>query len=30
MEVVGGVASIITLIEATGVLAKVSRDLVLT
>jgi hypothetical protein len=29
MEVVGGVASIITLIEATGVLAKVSRDLVL-
>jgi hypothetical protein len=29
MDVVGGVASIITLIEATGVLAKVSRDLVL-
>jgi hypothetical protein len=29
MEVVGGVASIITLIEATGVLAGVSKDLVL-
>ena len=29
MDVVGGVASIITLIEATGVLARVSRDLVL-
>ena len=29
MEVVGGVASIITLIEATGVLAKVSKDMVL-
>jgi hypothetical protein len=29
MELAGGVASIITLIEATGVLAKVSRDLVL-
>lgn len=29
MEVAGGVASIITLIEATGVLAGVSKDLVL-
>ena len=29
MEVVGGVASIITLIEATGVLAEVSKNLVL-
>jgi hypothetical protein len=29
MELAGGVASIITLIEATGVLAKVSRNLVL-
>jgi hypothetical protein len=29
MEAVGGIASIITLIEAFGVLAKVSRDLVL-
>ncbi|GAB7330321.1 hypothetical protein MBLNU13_g01958t3 [Cladosporium sp. NU13] len=29
MEVVGGVASITTLIEATGVLARVSKDLVL-
>jgi hypothetical protein len=29
MEVVGGVASIVTLIEATGVLAGVSKDLVL-
>ena len=29
MDVVGGVASIITLIEATGVLAKVSKDMVL-
>ena len=29
MEVVSGVASIITLIEATGVLARVSKDLVL-
>jgi len=29
MDIVGGVASIITLIEATGVLAKVSKNLVL-
>jgi len=29
MEVVGGVASVITLIEATGVLAEVSKNLVL-
>lgn len=29
MEVVGGVASIITLIEATGVLADVSKNLIL-